>query len=150
MKLYIHVSLIREKISRQIQKKSRTVVTKDEIMGTELKQILKNCIFLLLCQIYMNKSWTYLNMVQATLLSSSCFISTSSFLLTQDENFSLGSNLRTTWGKHFLPSLWHTGHGMPYLSSVKLVLLFEFQSWVGDTNLQGKMRNHSQHQQWTQ
>ena len=150
MKLYIHVSLIREKISRQIQKKSRTVVTKDEIMGTELKQILKNCIFLLLCQIYMNKSWTYLNMVQATLLSSSCFISTSSFLLTQDENFSLGSNIRTTWGKHFLPSLWHTGHGMPYLSSVKLVLLFEFQSWVGDTNLQGKMRNHSQHQQWTQ
>ena len=150
MKLYIHVSLIREKISRQIQKKSRTVVTKDEIMGTELKQILKNCIFLLLCQIYMNKSWTSLNMVQATLLSSSCFISTSSFLLTQDENFSLGSNLRTTWGKHFLPSLWHTGHGMPYLSSVKLVLLFEFQSWVGDTNLQGKMRNHSQHQQWTQ
>ena len=105
MKLYIHVSLIREKISRQIQKKSRTVVTKDEIMGTELKQILKNCIFLLLCQIYMNKSWTSLNMVQATLLSSSCFISTSSFLLTQDENFSLGSNLRTTWGKHFLPSL---------------------------------------------
>lgn len=148
--LYSYLLDFKDRNSRQIQKKSRIVVIKDEQVGTGLNQILKNYIFLLLLS---NLYEWELGLPQYGTSHLASFKLLHQPMLppldSYDENFSCGSNLRTTWGKYFLPSLWHTGRGIHYLSSVKPAFHFEFESWASDTELQGKMRN-SQHQQCTQ
>lgn len=106
--LYSYLLDYKDRNSRQIQKKSRIAVIKDEQVGAGLKQILKNYIFLLLLSnLY---EWA-LGLAQYGTSHLASFKLLHQPMLppldTYDENFSCGSNPRTTWGKYFLPSLTH-------------------------------------------